>query len=369
MGGRAGAELRLGDGHACPRRRACSGGPTASSAISPTMTPRATRKSRRETSVVVSAAMTRDERVDAIGATAFKDDPSPGAVNRGPSFLRGGGYRGAALELWMNSHEGFDRRGVQVRWLGPERGFGAVATTRAIPAGDVIVRVPRSAMLTADEARFCRNVGRAARQLTEWQALTLKLLHERDRYLDESSLGGSAWDEWIEMLPDLDIMRELHPLMWTAVKRRKLLQGSPTLTRLEAMIDQSTEDRQSILKALGVDVTSSGPSSATAWPSHDEVLWAGAVIYSRAFQLSLKPEESATDPVLVSEGGFQAEMPAGNNKVSSPAAVALGPQSMVQRGALWWSVEENLEDDGYDSNYDEEDEEVNPKPQTLNLKP
>jgi hypothetical protein len=81
-----------------------------------------------------------------------------------------------------------------VRWLGnPERGYGGVATLRAVEEGDVVVRVPRSAMLTAEEARFCRSVGRAARKLTEWQALTLKLLFERDRYQDESSLGGSVW--------------------------------------------------------------------------------------------------------------------------------------------------------------------------------
>jgi hypothetical protein len=36
------------------------------------------------------------------------------------------------------------------------------------------------------------------------------------------------------MLPDVDVMRETHPLMWPAAKRRELLQGSPTLTRLEA---------------------------------------------------------------------------------------------------------------------------------------
>lgn len=171
------------------------------------------------------------------------------------------GHRGAALEKWMTSHEGFDGCGVKVRWLGPVKGYGGVATTQNVKEGDVIVRVPRSAMLTAKEARFCRNVGRAARKLTEWQALALKLMFERDRYLDESSLGGSVWDEWIEMLPDIDNLREMHPLLWPAQKRRALLKGSPTLARLEAMVDQCAEDRQTILRALGVDVNSSGPFS------------------------------------------------------------------------------------------------------------
>lgn len=165
------------------------------------------------------------------------------------------------MEKWMTSHEGFDGCGVKVRWLGPVKGYGGVATTRTIKEGDVIVRVPRSAMLTAKEARSCRNVGRAARKLTEWQALALKLMFERDRYLDESSLGGSVWDEWIEMLPDIDIMKETHPLMWSAKKRRALLKGSPTLERLDAMVDQCAEDRQFILRALGVDVNSSGAAS------------------------------------------------------------------------------------------------------------
>ena len=164
------------------------------------------------------------------------------------------GHRGAALEQWLSTHQGFDGCGIKVRWLGPSKGYGGVATTRNIQEGDVIVKVPRSAMLTAEEARFCRSVGRAARKLTEWQALTLKLLFERDRYLDDSSLGGSTWDEWIEMLPDIDIMREMHPIMWPAEKRRKLLRGSPTLRRLEMMIQQCAEDRYVILAALGVDV-------------------------------------------------------------------------------------------------------------------
>ena len=72
--------------------------------------------------------------------------------------------------------------------------------------------------------------------------------NEMERY---ASLPGRR-DEWIEMLPDIDIMREMHPLMWPAEKRRELLKGSPTLAKLETMVEQCAEDRVTILRALGV---------------------------------------------------------------------------------------------------------------------
>ena len=255
------------------------------------------------------------------------------------------GHKGAALEVWMTTHDGFDPNGVTVRWLGPARGYAGVATKRAVKAGETLVKVPRSAMLTAEEAQFCRGIGRAARRLNEWQALTLKLLYERDRYLDESSLGGSQWDEWLEMLPTVEQMKKTHPLLWSADKRRKLLKGSPTLDKLETMIEAAVMDRDLILEALGVDVR--GYTKATAWPSLYEVLWASAIMYSRSFQLSSQFTAGPSDVQDI-------------NLVAVPTAPkeeVFGEQVMVQRGALWWSVEENLEENElYDDDYDDEDE-------------
>lgn len=88
--------------------------------------------------------------------------------------------------------------------------------------------------------------------------------------------------------------------------------------------------------------------SATAWPSQDEVLWAGAIIYSRSFQLCSKFEPMTS---------FDAERDAAEKTDAVKEVEKIGEQSMVQRGALWWSVEENLQEDEYGSSYDEDDEE------------
>ena len=59
---------------------------------------------------------------------------------------------GADLERWMREDSAFEPLGVRVAHLGPDRGFCGVAT-RDIRADDVLVRVPRSRMLTAEDAR------------------------------------------------------------------------------------------------------------------------------------------------------------------------------------------------------------------------
>jgi hypothetical protein len=139
-----------------------------------------------------------------------------------------------------------------------------------------------------------------------------------------------------------DITAEMKTYAWTTIV-------SPWR---EAMIDQCAGDRQAILRAL--DVKSSGASLATAWPSQNEVLWASASIYSRAFQLSSKIEPTTS---LDSQGGGDnpvGEINGKNGAGAEKEVKKIGEQSMVQKGALWWSVEENLqEDDMYDSSYNE----------------
>jgi hypothetical protein len=168
---------------------------------------------------------------------------------------------GAALESWMSTHEGFDSCGVEVRWLGAERGYGgvanatrtssktstrmermeaAVSSSRGVTAGDVLVRVPRAAMLTSEEARDCPDVGAACRSLSEWRALILKLLHERDVHLGlraVSDAGGSRWGPWIDMLPEVEEMRDGYPLLWNKERRTAYLQGSPTLYMLDRLLE------------------------------------------------------------------------------------------------------------------------------------
>ncbi len=113
------------------------------------------------------------------------------------------------------------------------RSFGAVAT-RTIAAGDALVCVPREALLTPRRARECAACGAAAAQLSDWQALALKLLHER-------ALGGaSAWAPYVAVLPpqpcDADDAASYdHPLLWPPGLAEELLAGSLMLVRCPAV--------------------------------------------------------------------------------------------------------------------------------------
>ena len=111
----------------------------------------------------------------------------------------------------------FDALGVRVRYLGEDRGYAGVAS-RAIAAGDVLVRVPRSKMLTAADARACPTVGAAARALSDHRALVLKLLHEKKKTAF-ASRRASAFAPWLATLPDFATLEDAHPLLWGRERR------------------------------------------------------------------------------------------------------------------------------------------------------
>ena len=178
--------------------------------------------------------------------------------------------KGEALASWLRTHDGFDELGVRVRFMGEARGFAGVAVD-GVEEGDLLVRVPRSAMLTADDARSCPIVGDVASQVSDTAALALKLLAERD------AAEKSAWSAWIATLPTWEAVRETHPLAWSRDRRERALRGSPTLTRLDAMVASLVEDYQSIAAACA--------RAGTPAPRVDDVTWARAMISSRAFYL------------------------------------------------------------------------------------
>ena len=82
-------------------------------------------------------------------------------------------------------------------------------------AGEPLVCVPYEALLTPVAARRCAACAAvaAAAPLSDWQTLTLALLHER-------SLGdASAWAPYLAVLPpqprdEGDASAFLHPLLW-----------------------------------------------------------------------------------------------------------------------------------------------------------
>ena len=87
--------------------------------------------------------------------------------------------------------------------------------------------MPRSAMLTADDARSCH---RRRRRVTG-------LRHRRfgvETPGREGRGGKSAWTPGSRP-SHLEAVRETHPLAWSGTDARAL-RGSPTLTRLDAMV-------------------------------------------------------------------------------------------------------------------------------------
>ena len=189
----------------------------------------------------------------------------------------------------------FDALGVRVRYLGEDRGYAGVAS-RAIAAGDVLVRVPRSKMLTAADARSCPTVGAAARALSDHRALVLKLMHEKTAFGDESR--ASAFAPWLATLPDFATLEETHPLLWGRERREACLpRGSPTLFRVESAKARCAADRDAIVAALAANRLSKPTDDSretAADPRLDvtiedvtieDVLWATAIVFSRAFYL------------------------------------------------------------------------------------
>ena len=178
--------------------------------------------------------------------------------------------KGEALASWLRTHDGFEDLGVAVRWMGEARGFAGVAA-RGVEEGDVLVRVPRSAMLTAEDARVCPVIGDVASRVPDTAALALKLLAERD------AGRGSAWSPWIATLPTWEQTQATHPLAWSRERRERVLRGSPTLARLESMVASCREDYDALAAAWC--------DAGTPPPKLEDVTWARAMISSRAFYL------------------------------------------------------------------------------------
>ena len=178
--------------------------------------------------------------------------------------------KGEALASWLRTHDGFQDLGVAVRWMGEARGFAGVAAG-VVKEGDMLVRVPRSAMLTAEDARVCPVVGDVASRVPDTAALALKLLAERD------AGRGSAWSPWIATLPTWEQTQATHPLAWSRERRERVLRGSPTLARLESMVASCREDFDALAAACG--------DAGTTPPKLEDVTWARAMISSRAFYL------------------------------------------------------------------------------------
>ena len=168
--------------------------------------------------------------------------------------------------------------------------FVALAT-RPVSAGDPLVCVPHEALFTPAAARRCAACAAvaAAAPLSDWQVLSLALLHER-------SLGGaSSWAPYVAVLPpqpqdDEDASAFLHPLLWPPGFTAQVLAGSPMLAKVQSRLATCAEDGATLRAAIAAAAAAAPGAKLPEPPSDADVRWAASVLLSRAFYLEDVPE-------------------------------------------------------------------------------
>jgi len=159
---------------------------------------------------------------------------------------------------------------------------------QAIRRGEIIVRVPKNAMMTSESAAASSYCGDLLEHhhLSDWQALCLHLLCER------AAGDRSRWSPYLSSLPS-DI--RWHPLGWSD-SRIARLRGSfmlHTLTRRKAAIQ---EDYHALVEAGSNDLTIARelPEGQTL-VTMESMTWAAAILLSRGFYLNLLDDEFDID--------------------------------------------------------------------------
>jgi len=142
-----------------------------------------------------------------------------------------------------------------------------VRTTEYIKAGELLLSVPRSCLLTSGHGRRSRfgiELG-DERLRTEASYLALAVLEEI-----AIGVGSATYEHHIRHLPTAQALRHL-PLMWSDAELEELV-GSPLLTRLAMQRTDIEADFSSL--------TSHSHAFATL-VSRDLFLWCHAVVTSR----------------------------------------------------------------------------------------
>ncbi|GIL78941.1 hypothetical protein Vretimale_207 [Volvox reticuliferus] len=194
--------------------------------------------------------------------------------------------RAAHLKAWILVHS----KGILPTQLTPvQRSDGSYSLVACEPVrrGQILVRVPRHLLLSAETARACHICGRTIHEaaLNDWQSLILHLLCER-------ALGPiSQWWPYLNTLPQ-DM--SFHPLLW-GPERLAWLTGSPMLATLRQRQAQVVMDTEALMVAGANDM----PFAAEYRQKMGEYLvdqrsvaWAAAILLSRSFSLDLSEEES-----------------------------------------------------------------------------
>ena len=189
------------------------------------------------------------------------------------------------LASWLRNRFAFDALALTLERPPGDDGYGVRATCvcdDGIARGDVIVAIPRDAMLDARSALGDAAFERArARGLSSFQLLTVSLLREW-RLKDTTS----RWKPYLDTLPEDD--GRWHPLLWRDEDVEQHLPANSTHAgaRLRGLIRACEEDTRlfrSIVDELNIDDEN--------WPSMRHVRWAVSIVISRAFQLNELDDE------------------------------------------------------------------------------
>ena len=195
----------------------------------------------------------------------------------------GAGSPEKRLASWLRDEFAFDALAITLD--AGDDGYGVRATCACddgIARGDVVVAIPRDAMLDARSALGEAAFERArARGLSSFQLLTVSLLREW-RLKDTTS----RWKPYLDTLPEDD--GRWHPLLWSDEDVDKHLSANSTHAgaRLSGLIRACEEDARlfrSIADELNIDDEN--------WPSTRHVRWAVSIVSSRAFRLNELDDE------------------------------------------------------------------------------
>ncbi|PTQ28888.1 hypothetical protein MARPO_0152s0006 [Marchantia polymorpha] len=188
------------------------------------------------------------------------------------------------LGNWLRRHGHHDCNLRLERWpRGSDApGYGMVAGPGGINKHDVIVRVPKEALMTEQTAATCPDVGPIADRahLSPWQAMCLHLLCERARG------EKSPWYPYISLLPSELQMAGAHPMLWPQRMRKDWLAGSPMLDTTERRLQICREDHEAMLAGGASKLMPAGPGSG-GFVTESAVRWAAVILLSRSFSLDL----------------------------------------------------------------------------------
>ncbi|KAG6541758.1 hypothetical protein Mapa_016770 [Marchantia paleacea] len=230
--------------------------------------------------VKCSSALPRASLKPPIGSPAKSNSEKKVERNGSPRDDR----KVERLGNWLKRHGHHDCNLRLERWpRGSDApGYGMVAGPGGINKHDVIVRVPKEALMTEQTAATCPDVGPIADRahLSPWQAMCLHLLCERARG------EKSTWYPYISLLPSELQMAGAHPMLWPQRMRKDWLAGSPMLDTTERRLQICREDHEAMLAGGASKLMPAGPGSG-GFVTESAVRWAAVILLSRSFSLDL----------------------------------------------------------------------------------